>query len=122
MQMNVRHHRRAFEGSDVPVSKAKWTQHSLHKIRIFAMKTRDNQPNVDVSTTFVLATAFSCTTYTVFRLYILVEDVIAFRGLPNHGACGPCSAARPGDTASHPSSCHTCFDTDMPRRRLLTQE
>lgn len=88
MQLNVRHRRRALEGSDVPGSKAKWTQRSLHKMRIFAMKTRNNVPdndsNLDVSITFVLAMILSCTTYTVFRLYVLVEDVIAFRGLPNN--------------------------------------
>lgn len=42
----------------------------------------ENDPNLDVSLSFVLVGVPAFAVYTVFRVYILLEDVIAFRALP----------------------------------------
>jgi hypothetical protein len=86
MQEKVRWRRRALEGYGIPGEKANWRDRLAYKFRALAMKIRnnspENDPNLDVSLLFILAAVPGCAVYTIFRTYILVEDMIAFRALP----------------------------------------
>ena len=86
MQENTRKHRKTLEDSDPPGEKAAWKDHLVYKFRILAMKVRnnspENDPNLDVSLNFESGGMQIVLVYVVFRAYILVEDVIAFRALP----------------------------------------
>ncbi|PQE27611.1 Major facilitator superfamily domain general substrate transporter protein [Rutstroemia sp. NJR-2017a BBW] len=86
MQERVQKYRKALEGSDTPGEKARWTDCLIYKVRTLAMKIRnnslENDPNLDMSLFFVLAGVPVFAFYSLCRFYILVEDVISFRGLP----------------------------------------
>ena len=86
MQENVQKHRKMLEDSGHPSEKARWKDDLVYKFRILAMKVRNNSPgndpNLDVSLNFAFGGMQILTVYTLFRAYILVEDVIAFRALP----------------------------------------
>jgi len=86
MQEKVRKYRKALEDSGRPEKTARWKDRILHKFRILAMKIRnkspDRDPNLDVSFNFAIGGMLILTVYCLFRAYILVEDIIAFRALP----------------------------------------
>ena len=86
MQENTRKHRKTLEDTGPPGEKAGWKDYLVYKFRILAMKVRnnspENDPNLDVSLHFASLGMQIVMVYVVFRAYILVEDVIAFRALP----------------------------------------
>lgn len=69
-----------------PHRKAFWKSRLIRKAHTFAMKIRNNSPmkdpNLDVSLSFLLIGVPIFAIYSLFRIYILVEDIIAFRSLP----------------------------------------
>jgi hypothetical protein len=85
MQEKVQERRKALEDSSLP-AKAKWKDHLVYQFRALAMKISNNSPkndpNLDVSLLFILAAVPIFAVYFLFRAYILVEDIIAFRALP----------------------------------------
>jgi hypothetical protein len=86
MQEKVQKCRKALEDSGRPDVKAKWKDRLAYKFQVLAMKIRnnspENDPNLDASLLFVMVGVPAFAVYTIFRAYILVEDVIAFRALP----------------------------------------
>lgn len=86
MQKNIQQHRRALKDQGFSGKKENWKDRLVHKIQVIAMNIRnnslENDPNFDVSLSFVLVGVPAFAVYTVFRVYILLEDVIAFRALP----------------------------------------
>lgn len=85
MQEKVQERRKALEDCSLP-DNAKWKDRLVYQFRTLAMKIRNNSPkndpNLDMSLFFVLAGVSSFAVYFLFRTYILVEDMIAFRALP----------------------------------------
>lgn len=65
---------------------AKWTDRLIYRFRAGLMKisnnSPENDPDLDVSLLFVSGIVGFFGAYFLFRAYILVEDVIAFRALP----------------------------------------
>jgi hypothetical protein len=86
MQETVQKRRKALEDRCLPGEEAKWKDRLVYKFRVLAMKIRnnspDNDPNLDVSLGFAFLGVPLFAVYTIFRVYILLEDVIAFRALP----------------------------------------
>ena len=86
MQEKVQKRRKALEESNFSVRKARWNDRLIHQFRSLSMKimnnSPDNDPNLDMSLVFVFGGVSCFAIYTVFRLYVLVEDVIALRALP----------------------------------------
>lgn len=86
MQEKVQKRRKALKDSGLPGEKAPWKDRLIYRFRVLAMKIRNNSPEkdpyLDVSLFFALAGVPCFAMYTVFRVYILVEDVVAFRALP----------------------------------------
>ena len=86
MQEKTRKHRKILEGSGRPTEKTGWKDYLVYKFRILAMKVRnnslENDPYLDVSLNFASGGMQISIVYFLFRAYILVEDVIAFRALP----------------------------------------
>jgi len=84
--MAIQKRRKALEDSDLSNEKAKWKGRLVSEFRALTMKIRnnspENDPNLDISLFFVLVGVPGVTVYTLFRAYILVEDIIAFRALP----------------------------------------
>jgi hypothetical protein len=86
MHENARKRRKALADCEAPYKRGNWKERLIYKFRIFGMRLRNNSPNndpnLDMSLICVLLVVPGCAVYTIFRLYILVEDVIAFRALP----------------------------------------
>ena len=86
MQENVRKHRKRLEDSGHPGETARRKDRLVHKFRILAMKIRNNSsandPNLDVSVSFALTGMLILVVYFLFRAYLLMEDLVAFRALP----------------------------------------
>ena len=86
MQARVRQHRADLEQCNIPGKKSTPKERALYRFKCLAMKIRNNSPEKDpsrdVSLNFVIAGLSVLVMYSSFRLFILVEDVIAFRALP----------------------------------------
>lgn len=86
MQEKVRKRRKALEDACVPTKEASWRDRLVYHLKVRAMKMRNNSvdddPNLDMSLFMAFGSAFVFALYTAGRVYILVEDFIAFRALP----------------------------------------
>jgi len=86
MQEAARERRKELADSEPPHGGDNWKDHLIYRFRVFKMRicnnSPDNDPNLDTSFLFVFLVVPGFAIYTIFRLYILVEDVIAFRALP----------------------------------------
>jgi hypothetical protein len=86
MQEKVQSHRIAFANLDSPGDKSHWRQRWKTRTRRLLMKLRNNSPEQDpkrdVSATFAASGIFGLSVYFVFRMYVLVEDIISLRALP----------------------------------------
>lgn len=86
MQLTVRAHRAKLqELLDSNANKVSWKSWLIYKAHVFAMKLRNNSPmndpDLDVSLHFLLMGVPIFAIYSLFRVYLLVEDIIAFRAI-----------------------------------------
>ena len=86
MQAKVQRRRQALERSGLTGGQTHWRARFARRLRIIGMKVRNNSPetdpSLDVSLVFLLVGVSIAVVYPFFRIYLLVEDVIAFRALP----------------------------------------
>lgn len=86
MQEGISMQRRALEGYGTSIKKPRWKNRIVHKLRLFAMRLRnnspENNPDLDVSLAFPLVGVPFAAIYYILRIYFLVEDAIALRALP----------------------------------------
>lgn len=86
MQEKVQKRRKALEERDFSIRNARWKDRLIHRFQSLSTKimnnSPENDPNLDMSLFFAVAGVSGFAIYTVFRLYVLLEDVIALRALP----------------------------------------
>ena len=88
MQEQIQRGRRALEEHGTTREKSTRRERFVLNFRRYAMNltnnSLENDPGLDVSPLFILLAVPGCAAYSIFRLYILIEDVIAFRALPTN--------------------------------------
>lgn len=86
MQENVQKCRQKLEESRLSGEKIRSKDRLIYKLQQLAMKIRNNCPNQnpdqDVSAVFAVGGVLAFAVYTLFRVYILVEDIVTFWALP----------------------------------------
>lgn len=86
MQRRTEAYRQAHDESSFPGEAARLQDRLLYRLRSIGLKLRNNSrekdPNLDVSLLVVFFVVPGFAIYAVFRLYIIVEDIISFRALP----------------------------------------